>query len=78
MAEGTLNHNCPVAIPVAISVVPTPVVEQSQPTVAPTSNIFGTQVVNNPVVNNETVQVHSTPVVEPAAPQPAEEIESLF
>ena len=60
------------------SVVPTPVVEQPQPTVAPTSNIFGTQVVNNPVVNNETVQVHSTPVVEPAAPQPAEEIESLF
>ena len=59
-------------------VVPTPVVEQPQPAVAPTNNIFGTQVVNNPVVNNESVQVSSTPVVEPAAPKSAEEIESLF
>lgn len=59
-------------------VVPTPVVERPQPTVAPTNNIFGTQVVNNPVVNNETVQVPSTPVVEPVAPKSAEEIESLF
>lgn len=58
--------------------VPTPVVEQPQPAVAPTNNIFGTQVVNNPVVNNESVQVSSTPVVEPAAPKSAEEIESLF
>lgn len=59
-------------------VVPTPVVEQPQPAVAPTNNIFGTQVVNNPVVNNESVQVSSTPVVEPAVPKSAEEIESLF
>ncbi len=67
-----------VATPSAASeqVIPTPVFEQ--PRMSSTSNIFGTQVVNTPIVNKEPVQVSSTKVVEPAISKPAEEIESLF